>query len=159
MTTSDTPNMAQSADKPLNGHIVPAPRILVVDPDTDIRRLYAEVLSGTGYEVDLVPNAATGWKALRAKRYHLVITEHELPDLTGTELIKNLRSARIDVPVVLAAASFPMRDLMRNPSLQLAATLLKPFGMDTLLHAVKSALNGTSAGPDDLSGVFRKASD
>ena len=60
--------------------------------------------------------------------------------LTGVELIKMLRAARVDVPVVMAAGRLPTHELARNPSLQLAATLSKPFVIDALLDTVRNVL-------------------
>ena len=112
-------------------------RILVVDEDSDLRRLYAEALAGVGYCVDAAADGAAGWQALKANRYNLLITEHEMPNLTGVELVKMLRAARMALPVVMAAGRLPTHELARNPSLQFAATLSKPFAVDALLDTVK----------------------
>jgi DNA-binding response OmpR family regulator len=120
-------------------------RILVVDEDSDLRLLYADVLAPPGYYVDAAEDGAAGWKALQVKNYNLLITEHSLPGLTGVELVKKLRAARMAVPVVLAAVRLPTYELARNPSLQLAATLLKPFAVDTLLDTVKKVLCATDS--------------
>jgi DNA-binding NtrC family response regulator len=63
-----------------------------------------------------------------------------MPKITGVELIKNLRSARMALPVVLVAGSLPAEELAQNPSLQLAATLEKPFAVAELLHTVENVL-------------------
>jgi len=120
-------------------------RILVVDEDGDLRRLYAEALAGLGYCVDGAEDGAAGWEALKAKRYGLLITEHEMPNLTGVELIKKLRAARMALPVVMAAGRLPMYELARNPALQLAATLSKPFVIDALLDTVRTVLRATDS--------------
>ncbi len=120
-------------------------RILVVDEDSDLRRLYAEALAGLGYRVDAAEDGATAWEALKANRYNLLITEHDMPTLTGVELIKMLRAARVDVPVVMAAGRLPSHELARNPSLQLAATLSKPFAINALLDTVKNVLRATDS--------------
>ena len=70
----------------------------------------------------------------------LLITEHDLPRLTGVELVRKLRAARMALPVVMAAGRLPTHQLARNPSLQFAAMLLKPFGVDELLDTVKKVL-------------------
>ena len=103
------------------------PRILVVDDDRDLRKLYAEVLTRSGYGVDAVGDGAAGWKALKTSGYSLLITEHAIPVLTGLELVKMVRAARMALPVVMAAERLPAHELARNPSLQLAALLPKPF--------------------------------
>jgi DNA-binding response OmpR family regulator len=120
-------------------------RILAVDEDRDLRRLYADALAGPGYHVDAAEDGAAGWEALQANRYNLLITEHNLPKLTGVELVKKLRSARMALPVVMAAARLPTHELTRNPALQLAATLSKPFPVAALLGTVKNVLSVTDS--------------
>ena len=67
-------------------------RILVADEDSDLRQMYAEALAGLGYYIDAAQDGAAAWEALRDNRYHLLITEHEMPNLTGGELVKMRRS-------------------------------------------------------------------
>ena len=121
----------------------PRHRILVVDEDSDLRRLYADVLALPGYHVDSAEDGAAGWEALQANNYNLMITEHSLPKLTGVELVRKLRAARMAVPVVMAAGRLPTSELTRNPSLQFAAMLPKPFAVDELLDTVKKVLRAT----------------
>ena len=123
------------------------PRILVVDDDSDLRRLYAEALWRPGYHVDAAEDGAAGWAALRANNYNLLITEHSLPRLTGIELVRKLRAARMALPVVMAAVRLPVRDLALDPSLQLAAMLPKPFYISQLLETVKAILHPTNTPP------------
>jgi DNA-binding response OmpR family regulator len=119
------------------------PRILAVDEDSDLRRLYAEALAVPGYHVDVAEDGAAGWEALQANNYNLLITEHDLPRLTGVELVRKLRAAHLALPTVMAAGRLPTDELARNPSLQLAATLMKPFAMDALLDTVENVLRAT----------------
>lgn len=133
---------AQSGNPP-PGPAHSAPRILVVDQDRDLRRLYAEALARPGYHVDVAEDGAVGWEALLTKPYHLLITEHDLPKLNGVELVRKLRAAHMALPVVMAASRLPTDELTRQPSLFLAATLVKPFAVDALLDTVSNALRAT----------------
>jgi DNA-binding response OmpR family regulator len=118
----------------------PPHRILVVDDDRDIRQLSAEVLIHSGYEVDTAEDGKAGWEALQIKAFNLLITDNNMPKLTGVELVRRLRSARMALPVVMAA-ELPMHELARNPSLQLAALLPKPFYVSQLLETVRVVLH------------------
>ena len=120
-------------------------RILVVDDDSDLRLLYAEVLARPGYHVDAAEDGAAGWEALQANNYNLLITEHSLPRLTGVELVRKLRAARMAVPVVMAAVRLPTQELAQNPPLQLAALLSKPFYISELLQTVRAVLRATDS--------------
>ena len=117
----------------------------MVDEDSDLRLLYADVLALPGYHVDAAEDGAAGWEALQANNYNLLITEHSLPKLTGVELVRKLRAARMAMPVVMTAVQLPMQELARDPSLQLAAMLPKPFYISELLETVRVALRATDS--------------
>lgn len=116
-------------------------RILAVDEDHDIRLLYADALTGAGYQVEFAADGLAAWEALQARHYDLLITEHAMPKLTGMELVRKLRAAHMALPVVMAAGRLPAHELTRNPTLQLAAVLMKPFAIDVLLDTVKFVLS------------------
>jgi len=138
-----------SASAPL-GHPtqLPPPRILVVDQDSDLRMLYTEALVRPGYRVDAAEDGAAALKALRVNNYNLLITEHNLPTLTGVELVRTLRAARMALPVIMAAARLPVHELTRTPSLQPVAVLPKPFYISQLLEAVRAALGDVDSPRD-----------
>jgi len=118
-------------------------RILVVDQDPYLCHLSADVLIRHGYEVNAVEDGAAGWEELQANPYDLLITEHDLPKISGVKLVKKVRAAHLDLPVVMVAVKFPTR-LARNSSLQLATMLLKPLPIDKLLETVNIVLRASS---------------
>ena len=120
-------------------------RILLVDRDPYVCHLSAEVLIRHGFEVNAAEDGAAGWEELQANDYNLLIIEHDLPKITGLKLVRKVRAAHLALPVVMVASKLPARELARNPSLQLAATLLKPLPVMTLLDTVKIVLR---ANPD-----------
>jgi DNA-binding response OmpR family regulator len=128
----------------------PPQRILVVDDDSDLRLLYAEVLARPGYHVDAAEDGAAGWEAIQANNYNLLITENNLPKLTGIELVRKLRAARLAVPVVMAAVRLPTLELVQNPPLQLAALLSKPFYISELLQTVRAVLRATDSSREQI---------
>lgn len=116
-------------------------RILVAEDDTAIRDLIAISLIRSGYRVDTARDGAEAWKALHEANYFLLITDHKMPQLTGMELIKKVRSEAMTLPVILISGVMPTEELKQHPWLHIDATLLKPFTMEELLCAVKKALN------------------
>ena len=123
-------------------------RILVVDDDNDARSLSAKVLKGSGYEVDTAEDGAAAWKVLQDKVFNLLITDNHMPKLTGVELVKKLRSARMTLPVIMATRKLPMEALGKTPSLKLSALLPKPFSIEDLLEAVRAVLCATNSAPE-----------
>jgi DNA-binding response OmpR family regulator len=118
----------------------------VVEDDPDLRRLNAEVLKKSGYEVDTAEDGKAGWEVLHAVRhapesYALLITDHEMPGLTGLALIQKVRAARMALPVIMATGSLAAEDLcIRYPWLQPVAMLPKPYSVEQLLGTVEAVL-------------------
>jgi len=134
----------EPAGVPLQCPTAPRHRILVVDQDSDLRLLYAAVLLRPGFHVDAAEDGAAGWEALHATHYDLLITDNDVPKVSGVELVRKLRAARMALPVVMAAVRLPTHELARNPSLQIAATLPKPFSIDELLGTVEGVLRAAN---------------
>ena len=132
-----------------------SPRILVVEDDVVIRQLNAQVLLRSGYQVDAAEDGAAGWEALHGKNFDLLITDHDMPKLTGLELVKKVRRARMSLPVILASGSLPAEGLERHPWLELAAILLKPFSPAQLVETVKAALRAADRAGLRPTGWFR----
>jgi len=129
---------------------LPPCRILVVDDDTGIRQLNTGALIRSGYHVDAAADGAAAWEALSADSYDLMITDHNMPKVSGVELLKQLRAARMALPVILVSGMIPMEELKRHPWLQIDATLLKPFTVEELLGTVTKVLRATVSAPGQI---------
>ena len=122
------------------------PRIMVVDDDPDIRHLMSEVLAGSGYSVDVAENGTRAWKALHLKRYDLLLTDHEMPGMTGLQLVNKLRLAGFQFPVIVASGTPPVDMAVRNSALESVMMLPKPFTLGELIRLVKELLPESGAG-------------
>jgi two-component system, OmpR family, alkaline phosphatase synthesis response regulator PhoP len=137
------PDVGESATAPSRGLANPPQRILVVDDDVCLRQLSLTVLIGSGYDVDAAEDGAAGWAALNVDTYDLLITDNHMPKLTGIDLLKKMRSARMALPVIMATGALPQEEFTRTPWLLPAATLLKPYTIAELLGTVKDVLRAT----------------
>lgn len=115
-------------------------RILVVDDDHDMRQLNVDVLTDSGYDVHAAKDGAAGWDLLLINRYDLVITDNQMPKMTGIEMIDRLRSAALKTPVIMATGNLPVHEFARRPWLYPNASLQRPFTTETLLATVKKVL-------------------
>jgi DNA-binding response OmpR family regulator len=125
----------------------------MVDDDRDIRRFSAQALIGSGYHADTAEDAAAAWEALQIKAFNLLITDNHMPKLTGVELVRKLRSARMALPVIMATGKLLTEALTQNSSLRLAALLPKPFSIDELLETVRTVLHATDNAPGQLESL------
>ena len=128
-------------------------RILVVEDDRDLRQINAMLLHHAGYHVDTAEDGASGWSALQASRYDVLITDNTMPRVTGLELIKKLRSEEMPMSVILASGTAPTDELERHPWLKLDAVLIKPYTAKAILDSVERVLREAD-GPADRSQMF-----
>ena len=124
-------------------------RILVVDDDSEVRQLNTQVLIHFGYHVDAAEDGAAAWEALQLESYDLIVTDNNMPKVTGLELLKKLRAARMALPVIMATGVLPQDEFTRYPWLQPAATLIKPHTIAQLVDTVKQVLSATNNVPLD----------
>ena len=139
------PSPGPPARPPLRREPNPRQRILVVDDDPSLLKVNAEVLACSGYHVDAAADGAAAWDALQLNHYDLLVTDNNMPKLTGFELIQKLHLAGAALPVILATGAPPDEQVLRYAVAPPAATLLKPYTFDELLEAVKSVLRAASA--------------
>jgi DNA-binding response OmpR family regulator len=122
----------------------PALRILLADDEPLIRRLNTEVLVGSGYQVDVAEDGAVAWEALQQNGYDLLITDNNMPNVTGLDLLKKLHAARMALPVIMATGTFPRDEFTRQPWLVPVAMLLKPYAIAELLGTVQEVLRASN---------------
>ena len=119
----------------------PPQRILFADDDKEVRRFNVDVLMDSGYEVHAVEDGATAWDALQLNSYDLLITDNNMPKVTGIDLCRKLHAAHMAVPVILTSGLLPVDELRQNPWLPVKATLLKPYTLAKLLGKVGGILH------------------
>ena len=112
-------------------------RILLVDDDPCLSRLMALFLIHAGYAVDTAADGEQGWVALKLRHYDLLMTDNDMPRLTGLELIRRLRGMGMTLPVIVVSGSEEIRGLAKDRVLDLTAVVPKPFQPDDLLAQVE----------------------
>lgn len=116
--------------------------ILVVEDDLLLLRLNTELLSRASYRVDAAADGAAAWLALNTHNYDLLITDNDMPQVSGIELLKKLYAARMDLLVIMATGALPEEEFTRFPGIRPAATILKPFTFKEMLTTVEEVLRG-----------------
>jgi two-component system KDP operon response regulator KdpE len=114
-------------------------RVLVVDDEPQILRALETNLRGAGYEVDTAATAEDALSAAASRRPEAVILDLLLPDGTGTEVTRELRSWSSAPVIVLSAVG---DEAEKVAALDAGADdyVTKPFGMDELLARLRAAM-------------------
>ena len=113
-------------------------RILIVEDDPMIGRAVASGLDGAGYAVDWVRDGAVGELALTSGTYDLVLLDLGLPRKDGLDVLKGLRRAKVEVPVVIITARDALSDRVAGLDSGADDYLVKPFDLDELLARVRA---------------------
>ena len=126
-------------------------RVLVVE-DSPAMRTFVRVALEEGGLAD-VTEAGNGFEALRLlprERYDLVVTDINMPDIHGLELISFMRKSDVHrtTPVIIVSTEGAQRDRERGMALGANAYLTKPFEPEELRKAARRAVDG--AGKVDL---------
>ncbi len=133
----------------------PAPaaahRLLLVDNDPVIRETVALLLSRTGYRVACATDGEAGWAALCAERFDLLITDHEMPKLTGLDLLRRLRAGPLPLPTIMISGFIPWDEPDLKSLLRPGAAIEKPFSFAVLLAHVRELLPTGMAGSATVS--------
>ena len=114
-------------------------RILVVDDDSEMRRLLAEFLRGEGFRVDLAANGQEALRQLCEEIFDHVVLDKNLPGESGLEMLPLLRALAPGTPVTLITAFGDARTHEQAFSRGAYEVLLKPFNLDDLVEVLRKA--------------------
>jgi len=119
-------------------------RILIVEDSSTMLELLAAALEELEQPVEIT-SAASGFEALRAlprERFDLILTDINMPDINGLELVSFVKqSPRYrEIPLVIVSTESSQRDLDRGLGLGADAYVAKPFNPEALRELVRDLL-------------------
>jgi DNA-binding response OmpR family regulator len=126
-------------------------RILIVEDDRKVASFLEKGLREEGYSVDVSNNGADGLIKARIHEYDLLLLDVMLPEKTGLEVVREVRSSGSTVPVLMLTARDDRQDIVLGLDSGADDYLTKPFGLDELLARIRALLRrGGSERPDRL---------
>ncbi len=126
-----------------------AKRILVADDSITVREVERQLLEQRGYEVDVAVDGLEAWNALRAGSYDLLVSDVDMPRMTGIELVRAVRAdARLrDLPVVIVSYKDREEDRLRGLEAGANHYVTKAAFRDETLARTVADLIGEAAAP------------
>lgn len=115
------------------------PRILVVDDETQIRRMLKVALSAHGYDVSEATSGQEGLNQAAIFHPDLIILDLGLPDFDGEEIIRRIREWT-GVPILILSVREHEDDKIKTLDLGADDYITKPFNMGELLARIRVAL-------------------
>jgi two-component system cell cycle sensor histidine kinase/response regulator CckA len=126
-------------------------RIVLVDDDSSIRRTTQQILETLGYQVDAYSNGPEALRAITrdSQPISLLLTDYDMPGLTGYELAQLVRAERPGIPVLICSG-WPEESLMAavNPDSR-PPFLQKPYTLKSLARKIREILDASA--PEALS--------
>ncbi|WP_136659890.1 response regulator transcription factor [Nitratireductor sp. XY-223] len=120
-------------------------RILIVEDNRKLAEGLKTLLSESGYAVDCVVDGDSALSAARALDYDLVVLDLSLPQMDGLEVLREMRSDRIAVPVLILTARDGLEDRIRGLDLGADDYLTKPFEWGELEARVRALIRRSTA--------------
>ena len=115
-------------------------RVLVIDDEQIVLNSVSRVLVQAGFDVEVTLSGRQGLEWALNKAFHLVITDIRMADMGGMILLKDIKRAKPEVPVVLMTGYANVQSALQAMKLGAADYVEKPFTPDQLLKAVSLAM-------------------
>jgi CheY-like chemotaxis protein len=115
-------------------------RILLVEDDPTLARVFGRVLLAAGFAVDHAGDGVEGVARLATDDYDVLMSDVCMPRFTGLQLLEHARWSQPDLPVVLLTARLDAETYGRARDMGTMRYLLKPVSIDQLVRAAENAL-------------------
>lgn len=113
--------------------MVPRPKVLIVEDDSDARRLYAIGLNQRGFEVKLAANGAEAVERIHEEKPDVVLLDWLMPLMDGGEVLSKLaENGNRSIPVIVISGQ-PAPDM---PDPRIRCWLTKPVSIEELVTAI-----------------------
>lgn len=127
-------------------------RILLIEDDITIAQTIETKIASEGGVLDLSMLGEEGLEFSKMYKYDLIILDTSLPDATGYDILKELRSLQIDFPVLVISKSSSVEDKVKALSLGADDYLQKPFNILELIARVKAIIRRSKG---NANAIFR----
>lgn len=127
-------------------------RILIVDDEPNIRRVFRASLESAGYRVDEARDGEEALLWVQGSTPDLILLDLQMPNIGGMEVLESLRTTGYDIPVVIVTAHGSIPDAVAAMKLGAIDFLAKPLTPDVLRRTVAEVVGRHSAAaPEDQS--------
>jgi len=123
-------------------------RVLVVEDDAKIASFIVRGLKQEGFAVDLAADGETGLALAETTEYDAAVVDVMLPRLDGLSVVKRLRAARRQTPILFLSARSSVDDRVRGLQAGGDDYLTKPFAFSELLARIQALVRRSTRAPD-----------
>ncbi len=125
-------------------------RILVIEDEKKTATFLGKGLREAGFDVAVAKDGETGFNFARTSKFNLLIVDIMIPKRDGWTVVKELREAGVQTPVIFLTARDSVRDRVKGLELGADDYVVKPFAFSELLARVRSLMRRLPAQRDEL---------
>ena len=115
-------------------------KILLVDDENSLREMLSILLQREGYQVENAADGAAALTLAQENNYDLIISDIQMPKMTGIDLLRQLREAENDVTVIMMTAFSSTEEAVAAMKLGAYDYITKPFRNDEIRLVINNAL-------------------
>lgn len=101
-------------------------RVLIVDDSATVLAVHQSILEDAGFTCETAASGSEAYEMLLKEPYSLLVTDLNMPKMDGYELVRRLRAANIDLPVVMVTTEQESADKARGLEVGVDLFLVKP---------------------------------
>ena len=118
-------------------------KILIIDDEEKIRTLINQTLTQKGYTTDIAENGAIALEKIKLNPYDLVLSDVNMPQMTGIEFLKASKTIKKNLPVIFITASDMDATLQESMQFGLDGYIEKPFNLNHLFELIEEKTKKT----------------
>lgn len=114
--------------------------ILITEDDEDMLELFSTVLTSNGYNCLLARDGIKALDIIEKEYVDLIVADLMMPNMDGFELIKELREAKYEIPILIVSAKDQFEDMQRGFKIGCDDYMIKPININELVLRVEALL-------------------
>jgi len=115
-------------------------RVLLVEDESKVANFIMRGLEEEGYVVEVAEDGKTGLDLVTMHDYGIVLLDLMIPEIDGLEVLKRMRQAGIETPVLIITAKSTKEDVIKGLDTGSDDYLTKPFSFEELLARIRALL-------------------
>jgi DNA-binding response OmpR family regulator len=119
--------------------------ILLVESDANLNMVVADYLCSKAYTIDTAKDGQEAWDLISKRRYDIILTNINMPQINGYDLLKLVRSSFINLPIIVISDKKDKDSIIRAYELGCDDYIIKPFSIDILTYKIEAILRRCQA--------------
>ena len=117
-------------------------RILLVDDEANVRKVFSDVLGKESYIVKGVGSGAEAIESIEQETFDLALVDLRMPCMDGIEVLENIKKIKPQLPVIIYTGYGSVTTAVESMRKRAADYLNKPFSPEELKSSIRRALGG-----------------